>query len=246
MRRRFRIKKPIYRKKGFWFSIFLISFFSFLVWFLFFSQFFLIGNLSTKENQIQDFLKEKSKENFLKRELNFLFLLNWKKIKKEILEKFPEIKEVKLKILGFKNFKIEVEKRKGILNFCNSQKCFVLDEKGIAFKEEKNENLPQIEGEKEISLKNEVFPERLVQGILRIKNDFEKMGIKIEKIKIVENRLEISVDKEYRVIFDPDKDISFQLKKFEIGIKNISPEKLEKLEYIDLRFSNFAVPKFKK
>jgi len=244
-RKRFKIKKPFYRKKGFWYLIFSISFFSFLIWFLFFSQFFLLESLSSNEKEIENFLKEKSKENFLKKDLNFLFLLNWGKTKKEILEKFPEIKDAKLKILGFKKFEVETEKRKGILNFCNTQKCFVLDEKGIAFKEEKNESLPQIEGEREVALKIEVFPEKLVQGILQIKNDFEKMGIKIEKMKAGEDRLEILVDKGYLVIFDPDKDISFQLKKFEIGMKEIPPEKLEKLEYIDLRFSNFAVPKFK-
>jgi cell division septal protein FtsQ len=244
-RKRFRIKKPFYKKKGFWFLIFSVFFFSFLVWFLFFSQFFLLENLSSNEKEIENFLKSKSKENFLKKELNFLFLLNWEKIKKEILEKFPEVKNAKLKILEFKKFEVEIEKRKGVLNFCNTQRCFVLDEKGIAFREEKNETLPQIEGEKEVALKSEVFPEKLVQGILQIKNDFEKMGIKIEKMKIEEDRLEILVDKGYLVIFDPDKEIPFQLKKFEIGIKNISQEKLEKLEYIDLRFSNFAVPKFK-
>jgi hypothetical protein len=244
-RKRFRIKKPFYKKKGFWFLIFLISFFSFLVWFLFFSQFFLLESLISSEKEIENFLKSKSKENFLKKELSFLFLLNWGKIKKEILEKFPEIKDAKLKILEFKKFEVEIEKRKGVLNFCNNQKCFILDEKGIAFKEGKEESLLETEGEKEISLKNEVFPEKLVQGILQIKNDFEKMGIKIEKMKIREDRLEILVDRGYLVIFDPDRDIPFQLKKFEISIKEIPPEKLEKLEYIDLRFSNFAVPKFK-
>jgi cell division septal protein FtsQ len=244
-RKRFKIKKPFYKKKGFWFLIFSISFFSFLIWFLFFSQFFLLESLSSNEKEIENFLKAKPKENFLKKELNFIFLLNWGKIKKEILEKFPEIKDAKVKILGFKKFKVEVEKRKEVLNFCNTQKCFVLDEKGIAFKEEKNENLLQIEGKKEVSLKNEVFPEKLIQGILQVKNDFEKMGIKIEKMKIEEEKLEILVDKGYFVIFDPDKEITFQLKKFEISIKEIPPEKLEKLEYIDLRFSNFAIPKFK-
>ena len=244
-RKTFRIKKPFYKKQNFWFLIFLISFLSFLVWFLFFSQFFLLGSLISSEKEIENFLKEKAKENFAKKELNFLFLLNWEKIKKEILEKFPEIKEAKLKILDFKKFEIDVEKRKEFLNFCNSQKCFVLDEKGIAFREEKNESLLQIESEKEVSLKNEVFPEKLIQGIFQIKNNFEKMGIKIEKVKILEDRLEILVDKGYLVIFDPDKDIFFQLKKFEIGIKNIPQEKIEKLEYIDLRFSNYAIPKLK-
>jgi cell division septal protein FtsQ len=244
-RKTFRIKKPFYKKQNFWFLIFLISFLSFLVWFLFFSQFFLLESLISSEKEIENFLKEKAKENFAKKELNFLFLLNWEKIKKEILEKFPEIKEAKLKILDFKKFEIDVEKRKGFLNFCNSQKCFILDEKGIAFREEKNESLLQIESEKEVSLKNKVFPEKLIQGIFQIKNNFEKMGIKIEKVKILEDRLEILVDKGYLVIFDPDKDIFFQLKKFEIGIKNIPQEKIEKLEYIDLRFSNYAIPKLK-
>ncbi len=245
VRKRFKIKKPIYKKKVFWLSIFSISFFCFLIWFLFFSQFFLIESLSSNESELENFLKEKAKENFIKKELNFLFLLNWRNVKREVLEKFPEIKNVKLKILGFREFGAEIEKRKGILNFCNSQKCFILDEKGIAFKEEKDESLPQVEEEREISLKDQVFSEKLIQGILQIKNDFEEMEIKIKKMKIGEDKLEVLVDKGYLVIFDPEKDISFQLKKFEIGIKNIPQEKIEKLEYIDLRFSNFAVPKYK-
>jgi len=244
-KKRFRIKKPIYKKKLFWFLILGFFLFCFFIWFLFFSRFFLVEKLSAREPEIDNFLKEKEKENFLKKELNFLFLLNWKKIQREILENFPEIKEVKLKILGFRRFEVEIEKRKGIFNFCVNEKCYLFDEKGIAFKEGNDPNLIVIEGEKEASIKKEIFPEKMVQGVLNIKKDFDNMGVKIDKIKIGEERLEVLTSQGYIVIFDPEKDISFQLKKFEVGIKNIPKEKIEKLDYIDLRFSNFAVPKFK-
>jgi len=245
MRRKFKIKKPFYKKRKFWIFIFLISFFWFLIWFLFFSNFFLIETLTSNEKEVENFLIKKMRENFIKKELSFLFLLNWKNLKEEIFEKFPEIKDAKLKILGFKKFEVEIEKRKAVLNFCNFKKCFLLDENGLAFKEEKDEKLVFLEGEREISLKNEILPKKIVTKILQIQNEFEKMAIKIEKMKITEEKLEVLTDKKYFVIFDLEKDISFQLKKFEIGIKNIPKEKLEKLEYIDLRFSNFAIPKFK-
>ena len=146
-RTRFRSDKFSYsssRKKNRKIAIFkkiLVSLFAFfVVYFLFFSQFFLIkkieikGNKSIKSSEIEKVATSKMKDAFFHfvPGNNFLFNKN-EEIKNALLEKFSEIKSIKVKKVFPNSLKIEILEKDPIIIWCRLEDCYYIDNKGIIF-----------------------------------------------------------------------------------------------------------------
>jgi len=242
-----RIKKPIYKKGVFWFLIFLPFVFGGLIWFFLFSDFFLIKKISVPEiegkEEIKNLLLSNLKENFLKRE-NILFF-NSQKIESKILNSFPQIKLVKISKKLPDEISIELTKRTPVFSFCN-QNCYLVDDEGVAFKEKTNENLFEVKEEgKEVKIGEKVLSKEEIEKILKIKKEVENLGIFCEKVLISEEKVEFLTKDDWKLIFSFEKDVDFQLKKLKVAWEKLEEEKKKNLEYLDLRFENFVVPKYK-
>ncbi len=257
--RKYKIKRkePFYKKKTFFLCLILIFLF-FLGYFLLFSSFFQIreikisGAEKIKEENIKNFLKLKTKKEILFWKTNSVFLIKFKDLQKEILENFPKIESVSLKV-DFPNvLEVLIKERKGVALFFQENKFFLIDKSGIIFEKINNENFPQffvIEKDKKekVNLGNEVIEKEIMEKILEIEKELRSLNLEIEKVKIKsKERVNIKTKKGFEIYFSLKEKISDQIFYLDVVLKEKIPEeKLANLEYIDLRFGNRIYFKYK-
>lgn len=174
-----------------------------------------------------------------------VFLLKPSKIEKAILNNFPEISGVKIK-RGVSVLDIIVIERVGVASWCQEQECFLIDEKGIAFKKKDGDG-PQPFLKIRVSnqtndekLGKKVIEKEKLSQILEIETKLkENSKIPLEEILIISNtRLDAKTREGWQVFFNPEEDIDWQLTKLDLVLKQEIPlEQRKNLEYIDLRFS---------
>ena len=252
--KRIKRKIPFYKKKVFC---------AFLLFFLFFSgNFYLttfapLFQIQKVEVSGSEKLKESVKSlvephlltNLFSFQTKSIFLFNPDQIAQFVLENFPQIEEIEF----FKKFpdklEIKIRERQAIALFC-SQKCYLIDREGIAFEEFFAKDIFEIEeqNKREISLGENVIEKEVLDGILKIKKVLEEeFQISLEKIVLVsDERVNVKTLESWEIYFNPKRDIDWQLTKLRVLFeKEIPPEKRKNLEYIELRFGNFAPYKLK-
>jgi hypothetical protein len=99
--------------------------------------------------------------------------------------------------------------------------------------------------EGELKPGEKVIEKEILDKILEIS---KKIEFEIEKVSIISNdNLHLRTSQGFKIFIDPKKDIDWQITKLKVSLENAIPkEKIGNLEYIDLRFGNFAYPKYKK
>jgi cell division protein FtsQ len=249
MRKRLRIKKkkPFFKKPIFWVSIFSFLIFLGIFYIFFFSNFFkineieILGAEKIQKDDFEKFLREKvEKKN--------IFLMKSSAIKNEILKNFPQISSVEIKRKFPSTLVFKITERKEVAAFCQKEDCYLIDKEGIVFERGRSEGILKIERENfesEIKPGNRVIEKEILEKILEIS---KKIEFGIEKVSIIsEDNLHFKTSQGFEIFIDPQKDIDWQLTKLKVALENAIPkEKIGDLEYIDLRFGNFAYPKYKK
>ena len=163
------------------------------------------------------------------------------------------------------------EDKSSSLNFADAQvdNCFVLDKEGIIFEERlvSNSSWPVIRtltftaeinpGEKVVKEDKSSFPPfaaaRVVEkedlvSILEINSQLkENLNIPIEEFVISSReKLIVLTSEGWELYFNLQENIEWQLTKLKALLEEKIPsEKRQDLEYIELRFGNFANPKYK-
>jgi len=182
-----------------------------------------------------------------------IILVNAQKAKQEALILFPEIEEMEIERRFFDNtLNIYLSKKRGVAQWCQEDKCFLADKNGIIFGQVseidkevlKIKNLDIQEG---LALGKEVIsPENLSQ-LLELIPKIESLGVVIQEFEIdAEEKLNIVTKEDWRIYLNPKKEVEWQLTKLEMSLKEeIPPESRKNLEYIELRFGNFAPYKYK-
>ena len=143
MRRRYRKslrvkrKKPIYKNGVFWITIFFFLVSGGIFYLLFLSPFFQIreikisgaasSNEKVSSEQILSQVQAKIEQKLLFFTTRSIILVNLKQIKKEILEKFPQIAEVYFKIKFPAILELEIEERKPFAIFNFEENYFFID-----------------------------------------------------------------------------------------------------------------------
>ena len=248
MKRKRKLKKPFYKKLKFWLSILAFLSFVFLVYFFLFSSFFEIKEIEISEleeekiEKAKEILVSSTKENFLKK--NHIFFANLSKAKESLLSFFPEISEVKFSKKFPDKISVLISKRIPLFAFCQTN-CYLLDKEGIIFEPTTEKSFLKIEKEEkeDIFLGKKVLEKENIEKILKIKNFFEESKVEIEKVIFKKESVEFLTKEKFLVLFDFEKDIDFQLKKFKALWEKL--EKKEGIEYIDLRFGNRAFLKYR-
>jgi len=268
MRRRYRKslrvkrKKPIYKNGVFWITIFFFLVSGGIFYLLFLSPFFQIreikisgaasSNEKVSSEQILSQVQAKIEQKLLFFTTRSIILVNLKQIKKEILEKFPQIAEVYFKIKFPAILELEIEERKPFAIFNFEENYFFIDKKGVIFEEvsEDEFTLPKIKNSlltEKPKLGERVIDEELISKILKISSELENLKVKIVEVKIVsDERINIKTSQDWEIYFDPNKDLSWQLTKLKVDLENLIPfERRKDLEYIELRFGNSAPFKYR-
>lgn len=242
-------RKGISKRKVIW-IIFLFVLMA-IIYVLFFSPIFKI-----KEILISGGGKISSEE--IKNNLicNNIFLTTTKSVKNQLLQKFPEILNLKInKNIFNKKLEINIQERESVGIFCKENPafakasagtCFYFDKNGIAF-----ENAPNTSGslidlikdysQKEFKIGDEVLSKELMDNILAIKNElFQKIGLKIANFDIDSypvEELRVVTNESWYILFSLKRDIKSQL----LALKVALDEKIQNrasLQYVDLRIEN--------
>lgn len=253
---RIKKKKSILKSRIFWIPFFSLVFFLGIFYLIFFSSFFQIreikisGNLEVRTKEIEDLVLTQISKNIIFFPNRSIFLFDSKKVSQSILDSFPQIEKANFK----KNFpdklKLEIKERNGLAIFCQAEKCFLIDGEGIIFKEISSQQEFRIESLKEdqIKLGRRIIEKELLSKILSIKDKLDKdFKIPLEKIAILsDERINVKTLEGWEIYFNPKKDIDWQLVKLKAVLdEEVPPQRRKDLEYIELRFGNFAPYKYR-
>ncbi|HXK32060.1 MAG TPA: FtsQ-type POTRA domain-containing protein [Candidatus Paceibacterota bacterium] len=252
---RYKRRKPIYRNRFFWFFLlFLIAVVS-LCYFVFFTPFFKIKEIGISGNEkisIQDIGSIAQEEVDSKGSL--FFRINVGKIEENILMKYPEIGLADVKMRLPDKLSIKIQERQMVALWCVGENdCFKVDENGIVF--EKIEEVPVGEiiindsysqGEKKTG--EQAIDKDDLAKILQINFNLEKnLNIQVAGFFVSSTDKLVAVAEDgWELYFNLQNDIDWQLMKLKVLLEErISSEERQDLEYIELRFGNFANPKFR-
>ncbi|MGB9743492.1 MAG: cell division protein FtsQ/DivIB [Minisyncoccales bacterium] len=258
----FKKRKPLYRYLFFRLTILILIFLSLLIYFLFFTDYFQIKKInltnaaSTDEQQFsqKDLLaaiqnKTENKILFLNSHSIFLFRIN--QTEKEILHEFPQLEKIEIQRQFPDTLNILIIPRKELAVFCLVDNCYLLDKEGIIFNptgeansllkiiDTRNETRPQL-GEK-------VIGEQELDYFLKIKSQLEQdFNILINRFILSSEKLTVVTQDGWEIYFDLKNNMDWQLTKLKILLQEkITPKQRANLEYIELRFGNFANPKYR-
>ena len=254
---RIKRKKSILKSRFFWLTILILIFLGSFFYFLFFSSFFQVKNIfisgaeKTSSGEIKNFVQNKLEKKILFLKTKTIFLINLNQIKKEVLKNFPPVAEIEIRRKFPNTFSIVLVERSPLANFCQNEKCFLLDNKGIIFEEiEPQTNLIKIiDGQKEKmpKLGEQMIERDYLEKILKIQKFFqEELKLEIKEFIVFPQRLNLRMVEGFEIYFDPRADIDWQLTKLNSVLKEkIPPEKRKDLEYIELRFGDLAPFKYR-
>ncbi|MDP2664339.1 MAG: FtsQ-type POTRA domain-containing protein [bacterium] len=246
---RYRKKRYMLKNRFFWLASLALTLVTSLVSFLFFSGTFLIERVVVIGEQKVS--KEAIKTLILPQNI---FLIDTQAVRMEILGSFPQIAEVKIS-RGFPDsLNISVVERVPVITWCQEDDCFLLDSKGIIFeKTAVNEagdqrTLIRNLNDGEPNLGERVIEEEELSKILEIES-LLKSGLKIEVKEFTtssDDKLVVLTEDNWEIYFSLANDIDWQGTKLRAVLEEKIPQKDRRdLEYIDLRFGNFAPYKYK-
>jgi cell division protein FtsQ len=241
---RIKKKKPIFKFRLFWLGILIVLGTSLFIYFLFFFPAFQIKNIEiegtsfVQENNLRELVESFVKRKFLFLESKSILILSKNNLKKLILEKNLEIKDLEIKKKLPDSLIIEVSERVPVANFCWENDCYFLDEEGIIFRKSDSKNLVIKTEKGNLKLGDQVIEKDLLEKVLKIARTLEsKFSIKTEEFTVSSLKIEVKTDKNWILIFNPQKDLNWQIQELELVLeRQIPEEKIEDLEYIDLRF----------
>jgi len=212
---------------------------------------------------VQKIIEEKINQKILFFSSKSIFLANFSEIKKEILKSFPPVDEINLKRKFPHTILVQVKERKPLAIFCPIRKsttsngvnqndnCFFIDKEGIIFEpivtRSEFVTLKKNIGW-EINLGEKILGEEKLSEILEVESKLRNnLKITSEEILIVsDERFNAKTLEGWQIYFNFREDLGWQLTKLNAVLeKEIPHEKRKYLEYIDLRFGNFAPYKYK-
>jgi len=249
-------KKSIIRNRFFWLAILAKGLIIFLFYFFFLSDTFQVKNVVISgENKVPrediESLVEGNLENrFLFFPTKTILLVSLKNIEEEILNNFPQIAKTEIKRSWPDTINVLLVERKGIANWCESDKCFLVDNEGIIFEEltEAKPGLAIITKPGLARLGGRVIEPENLDKILDIdsqmKTDF-KVLIK-DFVVNSEDKLTANTQEGWQIYFNLQGDLNWQITKLRAVMEEkFPPENRGNLEYIELRFGNLANPKYR-
>lgn len=253
---RIKKKRPIFKNRLFWLgiltSIFIISVF----YFLFFSEIFQIEKITIAgEKEVsREGIRLVVAKNIEKKILFFrtksIFLINLSKMKEDILNDCPRIAEVIVERRFPDALNVSIKKRTEIAIWCQEGQCFLLDQEGVIFEETTlEEEFIKIVNQRNITPPapgERVIDKDYLEDILKIQEKLnEEIKIETKEFIVLLDRLRIKTTDDWEIYLDPQGDIEWQLTKLNLVLfEEIPSERRKDLEYIELRFGNFAPYKY--
>ena len=261
-------KKSIFRNRFFWLGILILIVFIGLFYFLVFSSFFQIKEIKISGNSafaeasadrqkisvenIQEVIEKEIEQRVLFLPSKSIFLADFPKIKAKISETFPQIAQINFKREFPDTLTVTIEERKPTAVFNQEDLYFFLDKEGIIFENTlaggQLIKIKKAVKAKELKLGDRVLEKELISAILEIESKLENdLKIPIEEVLVVsDERINIKTSDGWEIYLNPKGDIEWQLTKLRVDLEEEIPQERRKdLEYIELRFGNFAPYKYR-
>jgi len=265
---RIKKKKSIFRNRFFWLGILILIVFIGLFYFLVFSSFFQIKEIKISGNSafaeasadrqkisvenIQEVIEKEIEQRVLFLPTKSIFLADFPKIKAKISETFPQIAQINFKREFPDTLTVMIEERKPTAVFNREDLYFFLDKEGIIFENTlaggQLIKIKKAVKAKELKLGDRVLEKELISAILEIESKLENdLKITIEEVLVVsDERINIKTSDGWEIYLNPKGDIEWQLTKLRVDLEEEIPQERRKdLEYIELRFGNFAPYKYR-
>ncbi len=254
---RIKKKKSIFRNRFFWIAILVLIIFGGIFYLVCFSSVFQIkdteisGNQKIQTQDIENLIKEKINKKLLFFPQKSIFLIDSNEIVRSLSEKFLQVDSVILKRKLPTTLIVEIQERLPFGVWCEGENCFYVDREGIIFEENPQKTgfvIKFQEQRTEIFLGEKVIEKVLLESILEIQRKLkENLKIDIEEFIVsTEEIINAQTSEGWEIYFDPTGDINWQLTKLSLVLeKEIPLERRKDLEYVDLRFGNFAPYKYK-
>ncbi len=262
---RIKIKNSFVKSRYFWFPIiFLVIISTTFYFFVFWGEIQVLevkisGNKNVESQNIKNAISDKINRKILSLSIpsffktggkwivssKSIFLVDKNAVKEEILNDFPEIDNVKIEKKFPNSLVLEIKERTPAAVFCQNEKCFLIDDKGIIFKTEIGDLggrlvIQLLGSQNDFSLGQEAVGKDIIDLIHKIEknlNDNFQVEVKRAEISLPE-RLNIETSENWKIYFNLKSDMDLQITKLNFLLKTeVLPEIRKNLEYIDLRFN---------
>lgn len=232
------------------------------VWVLFLSNYTEISEVEIEtetinKEGIEEFfqsLKNEKYFNLISKNNFFLFPRN--KFADLIKNKFELVREVNFKNKFPNQIEIEIEERTAVVIWCSAEKCFLMDERGVIFRE-----ILEIEREEQfknyliISDKNfdlnklgeSVDDNEMAIFLTKVRKQLdEKLEIKIQREayapSLISKEIRVKTEEGWEVYFNLEQELENQILLLEEVLNSeIKTEERKNLNYIDLRIEGKAI-----
>jgi len=244
----------------------LLAFLGSLIYVLFFSNWTKIIEINIQGTEylnrelVQSMISSRIEGKYLNLiEKNNYLLISEESIQRDMLETFLKIQSVEVKKKFPNKLNINLIERDIALVFCRNEKCFIVNEDGIAFTQINHDDFQQF-GEQIITLQSDkgkdigvgdfILEKDFNQYLLGIKSKLENIDIEIEnKIstsQLISGDLRIRTKNGWSIYFDKEIPLEKEVEMLRILLDNQLKEvNLKKLDYIDLRSDKKIYYKFK-
>jgi cell division septal protein FtsQ len=175
-------------------------------------------------------------------------LASTNEIRQDLLERFPQVKEVEIKKGYPDTLNLAITERKEIGIFCQENKCFLLDHEGVIFEPASAESLllrfqnQTLSGE--TALGSKVINKDILNSISEIVSKLsQNLKVALNEVSIMsEEEIDIKTSEGWKIYFNPKRDLNWQLTELTAVLENrIPPDKRKNLKYIDLRFDKVYI-----
>lgn len=229
-------KSPLPYILGALLFVFTFAFFFYL--FVFSPLFFLRGiEIEEGNEEVETFVKGYVEKDLPFKKSKSVFILNLSELEKEILKRFPGIREASAKLTPSLSLSLDIKKKEPFLSFCQSSLCFFVDENGVIFEliENPGKRIAFEDSLKKTALGEKVIEEDLSQFIHKLIKEFETKEVVIESSR----KVVITLKEGWSAYFNPKENIDEQIENMKIVLEEkISEEERRELEYMDLRFKD--------
>ncbi|MBU2539818.1 FtsQ-type POTRA domain-containing protein [Patescibacteria group bacterium] len=245
-------KKSLLKKPLFWRIVLIAILLAEIFYLVFFFDYFQIKNIVISGNEkaatsdIEALVSEKIKRPILFFNSQSIFLISPNAISNSIIDNFPNVGLVKVQRRLINTLVINIKERVPSVVFCDSEaseKCFFLDETGVAFEETADTVADFIvirqSEKKEIVLGKEAAKKDIVDSIIKIKKTLkDNFNVDIKEANIAsDERMNILTGEGWNVYFNVSSNMDLQITKLKLLLeKEIPQESRGALDYIDLRF----------
>ena len=249
-------KKSILKNRIFWLSILVLTVFSGVFYLILFHSFFQIktveisGNKKVSTENLENLLNEEINRKILSFPSRSIFLADFGKINREVLKNF-HVNQVSLKRKFPSTLFLQIKEREAAAVFTQSDKSFVIDKEGFIFdffdsgEEEQTFIKFKKIGEVEMDLRDKVIDEDQLSKILEAESKLKNLlNVLAEDIIIIsEVRFDVKTSEGFKIYFNFQEDLDWQIAKLKAALEEeFPPGERGNLEYIDIRFGDFAVP----